>query len=576
MADVIVAGACIGLWLLAYGLCRVATRPARPAAGPATMDLGPEPPAVVSLLVNDWSTSVDTAESTVLDLAAAGYYELRQPDADPSRTTVHLAPDRPGRVGLRPYERQVLDRIRGLAVDGVVPLTALTFRDENESKAWNKTLRTAVVADARAAGLSQRRFGRTMMTALYIGALAVGVVCGVAAVHGTHVAWTFLFFITVAGVLAGLVQHIGERGTPAGLEAASRWLGVQVWLRNHEQFAELPPSAVAIWDRYLAYGAALGVTRLASDVLDLEVGNPSRLWSSYRGGWRRIRVRYPRGRPWLGSTAVGLFLPALIALVAGTLVLRVAGHPGWFALPGYALLACGLYVLLRAAIDVTRSEDITGEVLARRPWRSDDGAARLEYLVIDDGTAEKTTAWGLPGGWGDRCRPGDLVTITARPWSRRVIAVDRHSPARPRPESERGAEPAGTPVLDIFGEVREVRAGPLPVSVEDVALLVGQAVRVEQQPQRVQFRSEADNTVVLRVEWAGGTGGRIAWRANARGVATPLPGLGDEAYASGHRVVMRVRDITLVIIALGSGQVGTPHLPWLLSRCETVALRPSE
>ncbi|MFI6272355.1 DUF2207 family protein [Micromonospora zamorensis] len=571
MPDLFIAGAGLGLWLLAYGACRVATRPVPSGARPATMDLGPEPPAVVSMLVNDGSTSAGAAASTLLDLAAAGYYELRQPDADPCRTTIHLAGEHPDEGGLRPYERQVLARIREFAVDGVAPLTALTFGDENESKTWNSRLHAAVVADARAAGLSERRFGRTMMTALYVGALAVGVICGLAAVHRTHLRWTFLVSLTVAAVLAGLVQHIGERATPAGSEATARWLGVRAWLRNHEQFAELPPSAVAIWDRYLAYGAALGVTRHASDVLDLGVGVPRNLWSSYRGGYRPIRVRYPRGRPWYGSTTQALFLQALLFVLAGTLVLSVAGHASWYSLPGYVLLIGGAYLLARTLVDRTRSLTITGQVLALRLQRAQD-SPRVSHLVIDDGSANETTSWALPHTWGDRCRQGDVVTITVRPWSRRVIAVSARSPATPRQPAGPDSEQTGPLVTDVFGEARHVRAGPLPVSVEDVARFVGQPVRTERRSQRVDFRSELDDTTVLRAAWADGTAGQIAWRANARGVATPLPGIGDEAYASGNRVVMRVGDTTLVLTALGGGRMSVPHLPWLLARCERDAL----
>ncbi|MEV6849308.1 hypothetical protein [Actinoplanes sp. NPDC051411] len=561
MLDIIIAGAAAGLWLIAYGVCRLATRTVLPPAGPATMDLGPEPPAVVSMLVNDWSRSVGQAESTVLDLAAAKYYELRQPDNDPFRTTLHLARNPPDERGLRPYERQVLDRIRGLAVGGVVPVTALAFRDQNESKAWNQRLSAAVVAEARAAGLSRRRFGRTMMTALYSGALAVGLVCGFAAVHRTHNAWTFLCFLTVAGVLAGLVQHVGERDTPAGLEAASRWFGVQAWLRNHEQFADLPPSAVAIWDRYLAYGAALGVTRRASAVLDLEVGDRRNIWSSYGGGWHRVRVRYPRGRPWYGRTTRSLILRTFVFLVVGAVDVSVAGRASRYSLPGYVLLTVGVYMLIRTMNDLARSASVTGEVIGCRTSRANNSHSRLDYLVIDDGTADRTTAWALPSEWRNRCHDGDVVTITVQPWTRRVVAVTQHS---------RGIEQTGALAVDFFGEVREVSTGPLPVSVEDVARLVGQPVRAEVQPQRVDFRSEVDNTVVLRAEWAGGLAGRIAWRANARGNVTPLPGIGDEAYASGNRVVMRTGDRTLVVAALAGGRVGIPHLPWLLARGERV------
>jgi hypothetical protein len=571
MLDIVVAASSVGLWLAAYAGCRIATRTMPPPAGPATMDLGPEPPAVVSMLVNGWSTSVDTAESTVLDLAAAHYFELRQPDEDPFRTTVHLSPKAPDEGGLRPYERQVLDRIRGLAVDGVVPVTALTFRDRNRSNAWHKRLRTAVVADAREAGLSERRFGRTMMKALFAGALAAGLVCGFVAAHATHAISMFLMsvFVTVALVIP--IQYIGERGTPAGLAAASRWLGVRAWLRNHEQFAELPPSAVAIWDRYLAYGAALGVTRRASEVLDLEVDDRRKAWSSYRGGWRRIRVRYPSWRPWCGHTTGALVRQALLFLAAGAVVVAIAGRTSWYSTPGYLSLAVGVYVLIRTPADLSRSKNITGEVLRRRAWRPRAGRTdarvgrgnrrpRLDYLVIDDGSADETTAWGLPSEWGDRCRDGDVVTITVRPWSRRVITVIQHSRGR---SPEAGTQ-AGALARDFFGEVHELPA--LPVSIEDVARVVGQPVRPEHRQQGVEFRAEMNGAVVLRAEWASGMAGRIAWRANGSASGRPLPGIGDEAYLNKNHVVMRAGDVTLVLAAVGSGRTGTPHLPWLLSR----------
>ena len=58
----------------------------------------------------------------MLDLAARRFVELRQPGNDPLHTTVHLPSPPPDMNGLRPYERQVLERIRSLAVGGVVPI----------------------------------------------------------------------------------------------------------------------------------------------------------------------------------------------------------------------------------------------------------------------------------------------------------------------------------------------------------------------------------------------------------------------------------------------------------------------
>jgi hypothetical protein len=63
-------------------------------------------------------------------------------------------------------------------------------------------------------------------------------------------------------VLTSAIRLFGDqRDTPAGAEAAGRWLGVRDYLGRNEVFPTLPPASVAIWDRYLGYGAALGWPR---------------------------------------------------------------------------------------------------------------------------------------------------------------------------------------------------------------------------------------------------------------------------------------------------------------------------
>src|SRR5690606_39026546 len=118
----------VAAWFAAYGLLLVATRPRPPRAVPATPELGEEPPAVASLFVNGWKVTVDAVESTLLDLAALRILEFRQPADDPRQTTIHIVDENPR--GLNAYEQRVFDRVARLAVGRVVPLTALTFRDQ--------------------------------------------------------------------------------------------------------------------------------------------------------------------------------------------------------------------------------------------------------------------------------------------------------------------------------------------------------------------------------------------------------------------------------------------------------------
>ncbi|WP_030489451.1 DUF2207 family protein [Micromonospora chokoriensis] len=370
-------------WAVIYGTTLLACRPAVVAPGPAVGDLpGQEPPAVVNLLTNRWRQTVDAAQSTLLDLAARRYLELRQTGPDPQNTTAHLtgrAPD-----DLNGYERQVYDRVAERAVDGVVPLAALSFSDAARFTAWSTRLRRAVVADAQRLGLSRRRVSRPLVGLLsLLGAVAGGGVAAgswhyVTRSGGDRYGAVAAFFIT-AMVLIGIARRdLGERDTPAGRAAAARWLGLRAWLAGHQAIGDLPPAAVPAGDRRLAYGSALGLT---SSLTTFGVADRERLWSSYGGRWRQVSVSYPGG------------------------------------LTRY-----------RTPLDRAAPATVTGEVLWHEVWTrqpSDDGPGRPinHYLVIDDGHADQLRAWILPNKIADECRLGDVVTAHVRPWTRRVLGV---------------------------------------------------------------------------------------------------------------------------------------------------------
>src|SRR5579859_5266499 len=191
----------LGLWFAVYTVALLMTRPARPQPYPAAQELpGAEPPAVVSLLAGYWDLSEDAAESTLVDLGARKYLEFRQPGNDPMQTTIHVRNANP--AGLTGYERRVLERVCGLAVGGVVPLTALTFRDQSQAGAFEKRVRAEVIADARQRGLSRARFSpaiRTLLTLLGLFA-SIGVVAAIVVgvrhvgdVRGLGGAWVVSF-----------------------------------------------------------------------------------------------------------------------------------------------------------------------------------------------------------------------------------------------------------------------------------------------------------------------------------------------------------------------------------------------
>ena len=72
----LLAAALVGGALLLMALVAVATSPARPTPGDATMELGPEPPALVDLLTDDFEVTAEAVPATLLDLAARGWLKL--------------------------------------------------------------------------------------------------------------------------------------------------------------------------------------------------------------------------------------------------------------------------------------------------------------------------------------------------------------------------------------------------------------------------------------------------------------------------------------------------------------------
>jgi hypothetical protein len=452
------AAASIAVWYAAYLVARLVTRPAAVRSEPATPNLGDEPPAVVSLLTNRWELTEDAAEATLLDLAARGFLELRQPAEDPLQTTIQVRDK--AADGLLTFERQVLDRVTHLAQGGVLPVTALTFRDSGQAEAWEKRLRVAVVAEARRRGLSRRRFSPALVTALTVLAAGVGAVAGWAAFHwmvlqpsedddslGGAIGGALVAGFLVFGSLGAVIKaYQGERDTPMGRTVAARWLGVRQWLRGHEAFADLPPSAVAVWDRYLPYGAAVGATRVASAVLDLGMGDRKRVWSSHGGQWHRVRVRYPRVWPRYGKSAPHLVKQGLGTLAAGCVLIWLQGKPRmltadipelagkdvWFSLADNLLLVIGLplallgaYKLIRILLDLATARTFDGQVLWVEAWPSTmlgKNDADRSYLAIDDGDGDRTVAWARPAALGGR--PGDTVRVTVRRWTRRVVRLE--------------------------------------------------------------------------------------------------------------------------------------------------------
>ena len=400
--------ACTG-WVLAVVVV-VAHTPPRPPAGPKTLDLGPEPPAVANSLVHDFTVTADAIPATLIDLAARNVLDIEQRGPDVFYVRVRKARGE----SLAAYERRVLEHLVRHSRDGVMPAAALTTGPPDESTRWQQDFRAAVVTDAKARGLSTDAVDGGVFTVLSMASVVPAIVIGLT----TDLQWGSFAFVGALALIGWLRARHPQRETPAGLEAASRWLGVRAALAENPVFATHSPLQVELWSRLLAYGAALGVASGASRPLPMGVESDTHAWSAYSGRWRPVRISYPRVWPpgW-GKDPMRAVAASLVVLVGLGLFLYLFApsllQGGLFGAVPVAVAGLGVVLavalLVIAAADWGTVVEVTGPILRLRTFGGEDDDER-HYVAVDDGSSDRVRAWRIDETLYGRLAQGDLIT----------------------------------------------------------------------------------------------------------------------------------------------------------------------
>jgi hypothetical protein len=474
-------GAIAGLaaYLVVLVVLAFVSRPRRVAPESPTPELGddPIPPALAGFLVNAWATPTEAVQGTLVDLAARRILTLR--DAQRGHTVVQLS-DGVDTAELTPYERRVLDHVRSLAAGGVVPGEALATWPYHDAERWFKSFCVEVVADARSRGLSRRRWPAWAHLILLVIAILPSVLATLAVKAApalTHqsdngdiaLAVGVLTWIVLSG-LPGLARQ--QRDTPRGRRAAAHWLGVRRYLHADRVFPTLPPAAVAIWNRYLAYGAALGVAAEAARQLPFGAEDPHRAWSSVGGRWRTVAVHYPRFRPGWGSSPWRLLgkglrtigfalLPWAAIWIADRLTGRASGRRSIFsaiisAIPDQfqwtvaaavlvtlGAVAYGVMFLVLAAMDAGRGRSVSGRILRMHAVNMGrDERTQYYWIAVDEGTRRRIDAWRAAPAFAHSGQVNEQVDVDAvvSPVCGYVRSLDEIiAPPAPRPQAASSA-----------------------------------------------------------------------------------------------------------------------------------------
>jgi hypothetical protein len=435
------------LWLAGAAGIAAAYHPRRPEPGPTTTELRDEPPAVVNLLTHGWDVTSEAVPATLLDLAARSLVEIVQ--VSPDNEVVQLRPRAETAKLVTPYEKQVLDHLRKVAVNGVVPARALTTGPQAASQTWWRRFDKAVVGDARRRGLSRSRYPTAVLTALglFLPLFLVLIVLflksdGVGDETAGDPAW-WAVGASFVGLLACFTSitrfnREAQRDTATGRQAAAHWLGVRDAYASSD-YDELPPGAVILYDRHLAYAAAMSAARVAVARLPLGAEDDRHAWSTFGGNWHQVEVHYPRRRAGWGMSPQRAIVTGLLWMLVLWVPIYVTARWGadlyatirdgldglltpddtsnpldpsklrWISIGLAGLAALGLTVctvaglrrgllpFVRGVLDLFYRRRVRGVVVRRRDLAHthDDRVVVEHYAAVDDGTSSRIDAWKL-------------------------------------------------------------------------------------------------------------------------------------------------------------------------------------
>jgi len=442
-ASLLIAGsvACSAGFYLGAAIVMVIRRPPVPPTLPASSDVSDQTPAVANLLANGGTITPDAVPATLLDLAARRLVTIDEAEPHVYECRIESL----SASGLTPYERQVLDLLRSKAVSGVVPAAALTTGPSDKAQSWLRSFESAVIGEAKRLGLTKPRWPPQVLTIM--GLFTGGALLLFLLANNHSDEQSILWFaagalaFTTVGVSSRIFRETAQLVTQAGLPVQARWLALRKYLHDDELFPTLPPTAVVVRERYLAYGAALGVAAGAVRAIPMGAENDHRAWSSYGGRWRQVTVSYPRVWPpaygaspgetiWRGITIGGVsalvlfgfykLMPSLTFAQSSEQALRDGSAIAvLIAAVAVVTAGAGLWLLLAGFISLFGARQVTGDAVRLRSFGD------VAYLAVDDGTRDHVRAFKVRGDIYAPLTEYSTVTVSLTPMLGYVKHVHR-------------------------------------------------------------------------------------------------------------------------------------------------------
>ncbi len=222
-----------------------------------------DPPAIALATINRGSVAAGpTIAGSLVDLAQRGYLTIRgerreRIGRDDTVHHYHWA-GKPLGADLSGYERELLQFVfRGQTDVSSDELDAWATANQPSAQASLKAITAGVTAEFQQRKYESSAAGRPLMM---LAGLCLLIALGSTALRvysDNGVAWVGVG-LAVALFAIG-AKALGNR-TPAGVEAAAKANGLKNYIEDFSQLADAPVGHLILWERYLVYAVALGVS----------------------------------------------------------------------------------------------------------------------------------------------------------------------------------------------------------------------------------------------------------------------------------------------------------------------------
>ena len=221
-----------------------------------------EPPAVALANLNRGTIEPSpTIAGMLVDLAQRGYLRIvgtREERFGPDKTVHEFHWLGKPTDELHQYEHDLLEMVfRGQTVVTSDELTAWAKKNQTTARSLLTKVKAGVTSEYKARNYEEKANTR-LLAILFVVCAVVGVGSFVLEVYSKNgVAW---FGVGAAVALFAVGSQVLGNRTQAGVEAAAKAAGLKKFLKDFSMLEDAPVGHLILWERFLVYAVALGVS----------------------------------------------------------------------------------------------------------------------------------------------------------------------------------------------------------------------------------------------------------------------------------------------------------------------------